>query len=132
MPEGFLKLSELPEKQMAVLEVLHDSIEMAEWEDFVKGCNRLLASPQPQLVLDLRRLQRVLSVFIGEAVRLNARAGEAGKRFALLAAGQVAEVFRMLLGGDLLEIVTDGRPPEELESREKRQARRSARWKQSK
>jgi len=129
MPVTFLTINEVPERDMAVLEVLHDSIQMSEWDDFVKGCARLMACEQSHLVLDLRRLERVLSVFIGESVRLNSEAVNRGKRFTVLAAGQVGEVFKMLLGSDLLEIVTDGKPPEELESPEERRARRSSRWK---
>jgi len=114
MAEAFLKISRLPEKGLAVLEVLRDSVEMAEWEKFVRAGAQLLGCGQKHLVLDLRRLKRVLSLFIGEAVRLNGEARSRGRRFTVLAAGRIGDTFRMILGGDLLEIVTDGRGPEEL------------------
>ncbi len=127
MPEDFLAVTEIPEKGMAVLEIRRDSVEMAEWDQFVKSCNKLLATGQGHLVLDLRRLRRVLSLFIGEALQLNSRAEGAGRRFTVLAAGHVGEVFRTLLGSNLLEMITDGREPVEIG--EKGSARKGgSRW----
>ena len=58
MPDDqFLRLTAAPEKGLAVLEVLRDSVEMADWEQFVKAGARLVGSGQPHLVLDLRGLR---------------------------------------------------------------------------
>ncbi len=127
MTEDFLALTELPEKGMAVLEISRDSVEMADWDRFVKSCARLLDSKQKHLILDLRKLHRVLSVFIGEALQLGSRAESNGRRFTVLASGQVGEVFRTLLGNDLLEIVTDGRDPAQIG--EKSAPGSESRWK---
>ena len=117
MPDDrFLHLTATPEKGLAVLEVLRDSVEMADWEQFVKAGARLVGSGQPHLVLDLRGLRRVLSIFIGEAVQFNVEAKKRGKRFTVLAAGHIGDVFKTLLGNDLLEIVADGRSPEEIDA----------------
>jgi hypothetical protein len=110
----FLKISLVPEKGLAVLEVLRDSVEMSEWESFVRAGAQLVGSGQKHMVLDLRRLKLILSLFIGEAVRLSGQARARGGRFTVLAAGRIGDTFRMILGADVLEIVTDGRNPEQL------------------
>jgi hypothetical protein len=126
---NFLKLSEDPGRDMAVLEVMRDSIEMSDWEAFIAAGRKLLASGRAHLVLDLRRLHRVLSLFIGEAVRLKGLADEAGKRFTVLAAGQVGDVFKTILGADILEMITDGRAPAEIGAPGESGRRRGDRWK---
>lgn len=114
MPEEFLTLHEIPEKDMEVLAINHDSIEMCDWSDFMKASGRLAKSEARTLVLDLRKLRRILSIFIGTAVHLNAQARARKRRLLVLARGHVADTLRSLLGTDILEIVTDGREPEEL------------------
>jgi hypothetical protein len=115
MPEQFLTLAELPEKGLAFLAVNFDSIEMRDWGRFVEASDRLMHKRQKRLVLDLRRLRRVLSVFIGAAVQMSAQARGDGRRFTVLASGQLASTLHNILGSDILEIVTDGRSPEELD-----------------
>ena len=114
MPEQFLTLAELPPKGVAFLSVNFDSIEMHDWGRFVEASERLMRKRQKHLVLDLRRLRRVLSVFIGAAVQMSAQAKSEGRRFTVLASGQLANTLHSVLGNDILEIITDGRSPEEL------------------
>jgi hypothetical protein len=114
MSDEFLTLAELPEKGLAFLAVNFDSIEMRDWGRFVEASDRLMLKRQKRLVLDLRRLRRVLSVFIGAAVQMSSQAKSSGRRFTVLASGQLAGTLHNILGNDILEIVTDGRSPEEL------------------
>jgi anti-anti-sigma regulatory factor len=114
MPDEFLTLRRLPEKDMLVVVVNHDSLEMADWSEFVKASEKLARSEARNLVLDLRKLRRILSIFIGTAVQLSAQARSRKRRFAVLARGHVADILGNVLGRDILEIVTDGRGPEEI------------------
>lgn len=114
MPGKFLTLAELPEKGLAFLAVNFDSIEMRDWGRFVEASDALMRMHQKHLVLDLRKLRRVLSVFIGAAVQMSSQAKGDGRRFTVLASGQLAGTLHNILGNDILEIVTDGRSPEEL------------------
>ena len=129
MSGEFLSITELAGRRMAVLEVRRDSIEMADWDAFVKSCRKLLGTAQPHLVLDLRKLRRVLSVFIGEALQLHSQAESQNRRFTVLASGQIGDVFRMLLGNDILEMVTDGRSPAEIGEKGSGAPSDESRWK---
>ena len=107
MTDKFFVLSETPEEGRAILQLKHDSISLEDWSRFVSACDRLLRTGQKHLILDLRRAHRILSVFIGEALRVNDQARAKGQRFTVLAGGDLVSVFRSLLGPQALEIKTN-------------------------
>jgi hypothetical protein len=107
MGKDFLQLVEMPERDMAVLRVGYDSIEMTEWEKFVKACEKLLRAKQLHLVLDLRELNRILSVFIGKAIEMNFQVRKQDRRFTVLAKRELVSDIQNILGPEILEFVTE-------------------------
>lgn len=104
-PAGsFCKLTAIPEIETALLEVTRTSLEMTDREEFLAGCRALLASGQKHLVIDLRGLTRVFSVFVGTVVDLHARAGAEGRSLKVIASEEVARLFRSVSGGQALDI----------------------------
>jgi hypothetical protein len=98
------RLTSAPERGEAVLEVTRDSLEMTDREEFLAGCRRLLATGQPRLVIDLRSLRRIFSVFVGSVMDANARAQVEGRALVVLATEPVAALFRAVVGAEVLNI----------------------------
>ena len=98
------KLTAIPEMETALLEVVRTSLEMTDREEFLAGCRALLAAGQRNLVIDLRGLQRVFSVFVGTMLDLHVRAGAEGKSLKVLASEEVVRLFRSVSGGQALHI----------------------------
>jgi len=111
MAAKFLRAWTLPDDKLAVLQVCRDSVEMSDWAAFVEACERLLGSSQPRLVLDLRALHRVLSIFIGQAVQTSDQARKRSQRFTVLASGDLARLFKSILGSEIVEIATEEDAP---------------------
>lgn len=109
MAKEFLHIATLPEKDMAVLKVGYDSIEMSDWESFVKACEKLIRAKQLHLVLDLTQLKRILSVFIGKAIEMNFEARRKNRRFTVLAKKELVSDLQNILGPEILEFITEER-----------------------
>jgi len=114
MPDEFIRLTSIPEKDRAVLEVCHDSIDMYDWRGLSNACLKLFEGGERHLVMDLRRVGSALSFLIGTAVEMSLRAQREHRRFTVLAVGSLADVFRNALGRDVLELITDGRGPADI------------------
>ena len=124
MTENRFRVAATPEKDTAVLTVLSDSLNMADREAFLAACRELLAGKASNLVIDLRALRRIFSVFIGSVMDVNARAKNEGRRLTVLTTEGVATVFRSVVGTDVLEI-SDGLTDEERARRKISSRRRS-------
>jgi anti-anti-sigma regulatory factor len=75
----------------------------ADAAEFEAACTKLLHTGQRELVVDMRPLQSVPSIVIGEVAKTRVIAGEAGHRFRLVTNEKIAGIFRMILQ-DLIEI----------------------------
>lgn len=124
MPETAYRVTAVPEKSAALLSVLRNALEMTDREWFLAGCRELLASGQPNLVIDLRGLRRIFSVFIGSVLDVNARARSEGRRLTVLTSEPVAQVFRSVAGAETLNL-DDGVSIEERARRKTSSRRRS-------
>lgn len=116
MANPLCKVFALPEKDLAVLQVLRDSLEMSDREAFLAGCRELLATGQHNLLIDLCGLRRVFSVFVGSILDVSARARAENRRLLLKTTTAVAEVFRTVIRPEVLEIIAEP-PPEERQPR---------------
>lgn len=121
---GLCRLGTVPERGTALLQVMRESLEMADREEFLAACRQLLATGQPRLVIDLRSLRRIFSVFVGSVMDVNARARADGRRLTVLTTESVARLFRAVVGAEMLDI-DDGISQEE-RARRKISSRRRA------
>ena len=123
--KSLCRLTSVPERGSAVLQVMRDSLEMGDREAFLSACRELLATGQPQLVIDMRSLRRIFSVFVGSVMDVNARAHAQGLNLTVLATESVASLFRAVVGAEALNI-DDGISEEERARRKVSSRRRSA------
>lgn len=105
------------EKDLAVLQVVSDTLALSDRDEFLKACGELLKSDKKNLVIDMRGLRRVFSIFLGTVLDVNARAGKEGRRLTVMASEDVAKLFRTVTGPDTLDI-------HEVESRSGRKSSR--------
>jgi anti-anti-sigma regulatory factor len=113
MPAGRLcRLTTDAAAGTATLEVLQDLLGMADRDEFVAGCRELLESNQKRLVMDLRKVRRIFSMYLGTIVDLSDRASRKGQQLSVKATPPVANLIRSVLGKRFLEI-DDGTAPAE-------------------
>lgn len=93
MSDELYRITLSAEKDLAVLQVTRDVLELSDREAFMAGCRELLASDAGRLVIDLRDLRRVFSVFVGTVMDVNVHVREEGRKLVVLASEAVSEVF---------------------------------------
>ncbi len=107
-----------------MLRVVTDVLELSQRQDFLMGCQRLLASEMEWLIVDMRGLRRIFSIFVGTVMDVNARVRGEGRRLTIIASEDVGKLFRTLVGPETLEIC---QPESELGVRSKRKSSRTIR-----
>jgi len=76
------------------------------------GCRQLFASDEPELVIDLSRLEYVASPQIGALVAASARAAETGRRLSLRVGPRLVKFLERLKLEGLLSYEVVEPPPE--------------------
>ena len=103
MAPGKFPVSLDVEGQKAELTVKAKHLETQDAEEFEAACKKLLDTGQPELAVDASGVDTIQSILIGEIAKNKVIAGEAGRKFRLVANRKVAEIFRMILA-DLVKI----------------------------
>lgn len=85
-------LNSIPERGIAMLRVTGD-LNMQQRKEFVFNLEQLLACPEKKLVVDLTRIERLFSIYLGTLVDVKQRAEKDGKVFSILATKKVAQLF---------------------------------------
>ena len=110
MADDLCNVTTFAEKGLAVLRMSRDSLELSDREAFLAACRQLLDTDQPRLVIDLRGLRRIFSIFVGTIMDVNARARKEDRHLALMASGEITKLFRTVVGSEVLEIYEAGPP----------------------
>jgi hypothetical protein len=121
MPAEIFRIRSLPEKDMAVLSVVTDTLDIGQRGEFLTACAELLATDMKWLAVDMRGLRSIFSVFIGSVMDVNTQVRSQERRFTIIASEHLTQMFRSVVGADALEICQ----PESPEGRSSR--RRSSR-----
>jgi anti-anti-sigma regulatory factor len=95
---------ELPDRGLALLRV-QGEMGFEERKAFVGHCEGLLESSQARLALDLSRVGRLFSVYLGTVADLSERAKQAGKALSVLVNKRQLEMFRQANLDQLLDLV---------------------------
>ena len=103
MAPGKFPVSLDVEGRKATLTVNAKHLETRDAEEFEAACGKLLDTGQPQLAIDVRAVETIQSVLIGEIAKTKVIASESGRKFRLVANRKIADIFRMILA-DLVEI----------------------------
>jgi hypothetical protein len=104
MPKDLFKIDVVDTEDRATLTVVGDSLEIPDHQEFLKSCGRLLNSGCGSLVVDLRELRRVFSIFVGTIMDANVKAGREGKHLTVVATDGVTRLFRTVVGPEVLDI----------------------------
>jgi len=89
---------------MAVLSIASEQLELDQRAEFLGACQQLLDSRMPWLVIDMRGLRRIFSIFVGTVMDVNSRARGEGRRLTVIAREDVGKLFRAVVGPEVLEI----------------------------
>jgi anti-anti-sigma regulatory factor len=108
-PEAPFRLDEMPDRGIAVLRV-RGELTVENRRAFVALAEKLLACEQPKLVIDLSRLQRVFSMFIGTFIDLDQQARAQGQSLSFMMTQTVADMVRMVRDDDEMAIVVIDQP----------------------
>ncbi len=103
MAPGKFPVSLDVEGQKAELIVNAKHLETRDAGEFEAACGKLLDTGQPELAIDVRAVETIQSILIGEIAKTKVIAGEAGRKFRLVANKKIADIFRMILA-NLVEI----------------------------
>lgn len=103
MAPGKFPVSLDVEGQKAELTVNTKHLETRDAEEFEAACGKLLDTGQPDLAIDLRGVDTIQSILIGEVAKTKVIASESGRKFRLIASKKIADIFRMILA-NLVEI----------------------------
>ena len=104
MPREICQLRSEPEKGRAFLRVNHDTLDMDEQQEFRAGCRRLLDTGQEHVYVDLRALRSLLSIYLDIVLEANNEAKAAGRKFTVLVGEKLGDLFRTVMGPELLEL----------------------------
>ncbi len=99
------EVSTSAERGSATLKVRCYNLYTPERPAFEAACRRLLETGQPRLFADLREVRNMASLIIGELVRLNAEASEAGLQLIVMTDEKTARLIRMI-SGDTVKAIT--------------------------
>jgi hypothetical protein len=104
MPREICHLNSQPDKGRAILRVARDTLDMGEQQEFRSGCRKLLDTGQAHLFVDLRDLRSLLSIYLDIVLEANSEAKAAGRRFTVLVGEKLGDLFRTVVGPELLEL----------------------------
>ena len=76
---------------------------------FDRACSELVSSPKEKLVIDLSRIHRITSTYIGLMAAAFFQAQAAEKTIAIIAQGQVLNALRLAGFGNFMQLTDSGR-----------------------
>ena len=88
-----------PDGQKAILQVETDELPLGRLEDFEHACRSLVATRRQELTIDLSRLARIHSGFIGVVLYASAEAAQAGRDLRVAASERVAATLQQIAPG---------------------------------
>ena len=94
-----MRLREEPAKRTATLEVARSALYSNDAPGFEAACGRLIATDQPNLVVDMRAVKRIPSLLFGELTKAQKEAEVAGKKLTVVLNKETGRVAKMILGG---------------------------------
>jgi len=107
------------EKDLAVLEVASDTLALSDRDEFLKACGELLDTGRKHVIIDMRGLRRIFSIFLGTVLDVNVKVGKAGGRLTVMASEEVTKLFRTVAGPEILEVCQTERSGRRKSSRRK-------------
>jgi hypothetical protein len=96
---------------MAVLQVVCDALTLDCRDEFLGACAGLIRSGCGSLVIDLRNLRRVFSIYVGTIMDVNARAQRDGRSLTVVAGPELTKMFRSVVGPETLRICEPASSP---------------------
>jgi hypothetical protein len=109
-PDQLFRLRSSEKKDLAVLQMMTDTLELSHRAEFLAACARLLETARGRLVIDLRGLRRIFSIFVGTVMDVNAKVRGEGRRLTVIATPEVEKLFRTVVGPESLEICNPASP----------------------
>jgi hypothetical protein len=97
--EADLLLALSRDGRRATLEVRPDDLTLDMLDDFDAACRKLLATGRRELVIDLSRLTRIHSGFIGMVLFVNSEAVGRGLSMFMVAGGKIKASFEQIAPG---------------------------------
>ena len=104
MADELCRITTSEEKDLAVLQLVRDALELSDREEFLGACAKLLDTGRGRLVIDMRGLRRIFSIFVGTVMDVNARARKEGRHLTLMASEEVTSLFRTIVSSEVLDI----------------------------
>ena len=80
---------------------------MGEQQSFRDGCRELLETGQADLYVDLRGLRSLLSIYLDIVLEANSEAKNAGRKLTVLVGEKLGDLFRTVVGPELLALKFD-------------------------
>jgi anti-anti-sigma regulatory factor len=106
MAEEKFQIEDHPGLKRAELKVKAQQLRRDDLESFQAACDQLLATGQPELVIQGKALVSISSVFIGALINAAVRAKESGSHLVFVTGKNIAELLGRMVG-DSLEIRVD-------------------------
>jgi anti-anti-sigma regulatory factor len=103
MSEDKFSISVSSGEHSAQLVVNCSWLDSPDYLDFRSECYRLLETEQPNLRIDLGKLDSISSMFLGILVETSIRAREGGQQVTVAAGKTIAELLQTF-SGDMVEI----------------------------
>ena len=107
MAKKICHLHDEPEKNRAILRVDRDTLDMSEQQEFRDNCRELMSSSHDRLYVDLRSLRSLLSIYLDIVLEANNEARAAGKKFTVLVRERLGDLFRTVIGPELMDISSE-------------------------
>lgn len=105
MADDFI-LEDQPQQFRMVLRVDAPALDLDHRDEFAQAFNALLRSDHERIVVDLQKIDRIFSLFIGSLVDLHQRSDELGKRLQIIVSPEVRETFKRMNLLEALDIDT--------------------------
>ncbi|MHC4874316.1 MAG: STAS domain-containing protein [Planctomycetota bacterium] len=95
-------INEIPQRNICILRASGE-LNVEDRKKFSMNADKLLRTEQEKLVIDLTRVNKIFSLYIGSIVDISRRAEEKKKSFSVMAQGTV---LRILQEAGITEIVS--------------------------
>jgi anti-anti-sigma regulatory factor len=103
MPDDFI-VEDLPDERSTLLRIETSSLDLGQRDEVARAFDSLLDSRHHRLVVDLRKIGRIFSLFIGSLVDLKQRSEQRNKRLVILVNPQVRETLERMNLAETLDI----------------------------
>ncbi|MHC4873011.1 MAG: STAS domain-containing protein [Planctomycetota bacterium] len=97
-------IEEMPDRDITILRV-HGALEFDKRGVFSEHVEKLLASSNAKIVIDLTSVEKLFSVFLGSLVDVHQRAQDGGKVLSVLASPKVIKLLKQVNLDSILTII---------------------------